>query len=97
MSKNCQKLDIFFKKIAKKYFEKKNQKFLAIFFVNVKVLAFFRQSNGNFSEGQVGSTAVIVSFKMFLITPSEHSGVNSKNETATSINVKICFLDVIYI
>ena len=48
MSVNCQKLDIFFKKIA----NEKNENFWHFFF-KVKFLAIFWQSNGNFPEGQV--------------------------------------------
>ena len=58
MSKNCQKLDIFFKKIAKNFhffkkiaignFFEKNKIF---FCKNVEFLAIFWQSNSNFPEG----------------------------------------------
>ena len=47
--KNCQKLDIFFKKIDNKSFFKN---FCHCFKNNVKVLSIFWHSNGNFPEGQ---------------------------------------------
>ena len=51
MSKNWPKLDIFFKRIDKNFhFFQKN-----FFQKNVKFLAIFWQSNGNFPEGQVSN------------------------------------------
>ena len=75
LSKNCQKLDIFWKKIAKNFhFFKKNcqwqffwkiSKFLAIFFwKNVKFLAIFWHSNGNFPEGQFLTKCFRISLRM---------------------------------
>ena len=65
LSKNCQKLDIFFKKIDKIFiffnkiangnFVEKNENFVNFLEKNVKFLAIFWQSNGNFPEGQVGT------------------------------------------
>ena len=62
MSKNCQKLDIFqqnwqklsfFQQIANGNFLEKNYNFWQLFWKNVKILAIFWQSNGNFPEVQV--------------------------------------------
>ena len=47
LSKNCQKLDIFFKKIAKNFA-------MGNFFLKkCNFLAIFSHSNGNFPEGQI--------------------------------------------
>ena len=53
MSKNCQKLDIFSKKLTMAILLKKMTIFVNFFEKNVKFLAIFGQSNGNFPEGQV--------------------------------------------
>ena len=62
MSKNAKKLTFFFQKIVNGNFFEKKWKFLVIFFwkkrkylaKNIKFLAIFSQSNGNFPEGEVG-------------------------------------------
>ena len=54
LSKNCQKLDIFSKKIAKNFhFFQKNCHFWQLKNFFFKILAIFWHSNGNFPEGQL--------------------------------------------
>ena len=74
LSKNCQKLDIFskkltkivlfFNKIANGNFVEKMTIFVNFFEKNVKFLAIFWQSNGNFPKGQVKTKAYLPGIKI---------------------------------
>ena len=92
LSTNFQKLDIFSKKIAKNFlffqkklpmaiFLKKMKIFGNFFWKNVKFLAIFWQSNGNFPEGQTctGSRPIFSSILFHICVPVwEKQGIVSK-------------------